>query len=77
MSANGVRLFVRRWWFIAAALFSLGGWVRGLQGEIGKKVDQTEFQEMARDIIEIKNKLTDMDARQRAFFCEDKPAWCR
>ena len=74
---NGTLTFIRRWLFIGVALFGLGGWVAKLQGAVELKADKDTIAEMARDIQEIKNKLTDMDARQRAFFCEGKPQYCR
>ena len=74
---NGLRLFIRRWGFIGAALFALGGWAARLQGAVDDKADKDAVLEMARDIVDIKNKLNDMDQRQREYYCADKPAWCR
>ena len=74
---NGTLNFIRRWLFVGIALFGLGGWVNRLQSEVDGKADKQAINDIARDIVEIKNKMNDIDARQRALFCENKPSWCR
>lgn len=77
MSANDVRLFVRRWWFIGAMLFGLGKWVTDLQGAVSQKADTSDVTEMKWDIKVIKEEVRQMSERQQQFMCADRPVWCR
>ncbi len=69
--------FLRRWWFIGLALISIGAWQARLESEVAHKASESDVTQILTEVRELKEKVEDMDARQRAFFCRDQPAWCR
>lgn len=48
-----------------------------LNAALDRKADTSSVEEIRFDIKLIREKLNEMDERQRQFYCDDKPAWCR
>lgn len=72
-----VAAFFKRWWLIGALLLGIGSWQARLESEVANKAPKTDVAEILYEIRALKDRVIDMDARQRAFFCRDQPAWCR
>lgn len=70
-------IWLRRWFFLLAAIVSVTLWLAALQAEVQRKVDRDAFERVSRDVVEMKVRLEDMDLRARQFYCKDGPTWCR
>ncbi|HEY6007222.1 MAG TPA: hypothetical protein VIU40_02795 [Geobacteraceae bacterium] len=69
--------FVRRWWFLGAAIVGFTLTYARLDAKVDQKADSSAVERVAEDVRSMKVLMEDMDARQRSFFCNNQPAWCR
>ena len=74
---DSVYAFLKRWWFIGAALFALGARTEHFSATVNSKANKADVEEIRNSVERLREAVNDMNARQQQFFCQDKPDWCR
>lgn len=83
--SDQIWITLERWKWAIGTLVLLGISIGALKAEINDKAPKDAVEQIQQDLTEIKDhdlkeikdKLDDLDTRQRQFFCLSQPAWCR